>query len=72
MFDVYSKVYTNTVLTTYPSAPLEFTLGSFCSAVDVTNFSELLTLRLDGNQIGPQDIPTDSSLCLRLTSSIEV
>ncbi|XP_037304419.1 fibromodulin a [Pungitius pungitius] len=50
----------------------EFTLGSFCSVVDVTNFSELQTLRLDGNQIGLEDIPTDSSLCLRLTSSIEV
>uniref|UniRef100_A0A665VXN4 Fibromodulin n=1 Tax=Echeneis naucrates TaxID=173247 RepID=A0A665VXN4_ECHNA len=29
----------------------EFTLGSFCSIVDVTNFSKLQTLRLDGNEI---------------------
>ncbi|XP_061881938.1 fibromodulin-like [Entelurus aequoreus] len=50
----------------------EFTLGSFCNLVDVNNFSRLQTLRLDGNQIAPQDIPSDSSLCLRLASSIEV
>uniref|UniRef100_A0A8C2XKF8 Fibromodulin n=1 Tax=Cyclopterus lumpus TaxID=8103 RepID=A0A8C2XKF8_CYCLU len=50
----------------------EFTLGSFCSVVDVTNFSKLRTLRLDGNEISRQDIPTESTRCLRLTSSIEV
>ncbi|XP_056294552.1 fibromodulin a [Pseudoliparis swirei] len=50
----------------------EFTLGSFCSVVDVTNYSQLRTLRLDGNEISRQDIPTESTLCLRLTSSIEV
>ncbi|XP_075966946.1 fibromodulin a [Anarhichas minor] len=50
----------------------EFTLGSFCSVVDVTNFSKLRTLRLDGNEISRQDIPTESTLCLRLTSSIEI
>jgi len=50
----------------------EFSLGSFCSVVDVTNFSKLRTLRLEGNEIGRQDIPSDSSLCLRLASNIEV
>ncbi|TNN42830.1 Fibromodulin [Liparis tanakae] len=50
----------------------EFTLGSFCSVVDVTNYSQLRTLRLDGNEISRQDIPNESTLCLRLTSSIEV
>ncbi|XP_026202359.1 fibromodulin a [Anabas testudineus] len=50
----------------------EFTLGSFCSIVDVTNFSKLQTLRLDGNEISREDIPTESSLCLRQASSIEV
>uniref|UniRef100_A0A668AJC8 Fibromodulin n=1 Tax=Myripristis murdjan TaxID=586833 RepID=A0A668AJC8_9TELE len=50
----------------------EFTLGSFCSIVDVTNFSRLQTLRLDGNEISSQDVPTDSALCLRLASTIEV
>ncbi|XP_029007477.1 fibromodulin a [Betta splendens] len=50
----------------------EFTLGSFCSVVDVTNFSRLQTLRLDGNEIGRQDIPSESLLCLRQASSIEV
>ncbi|KAK2862300.1 hypothetical protein Q5P01_001833 [Channa striata] len=50
----------------------EFTLGSFCSIVDVTSFSTLRTLRLDGNEISPADIPSESSLCLRVASNIEV
>ncbi|XP_033481815.1 fibromodulin a isoform X1 [Epinephelus lanceolatus] len=50
----------------------EFTLGSFCSVVDVTNYSKLQTLRLDGNEISRQDIPTESSTCLRQASNIEV
>ncbi|XP_061688545.1 fibromodulin a [Syngnathoides biaculeatus] len=50
----------------------EFTLGSFCPVVDVTNFSKLETLRLDGNEISELDIPSDSSLCLRLASSIDI
>ncbi|XP_033939426.1 fibromodulin a [Pseudochaenichthys georgianus] len=50
----------------------EFTVGSFCSTVDVTNFSKLRTLRLDGNEITREDIPTDSALCLRLANNIEV
>ncbi|XP_047437756.1 fibromodulin a isoform X1 [Mugil cephalus] len=50
----------------------EFTLGSFCSVVDVTNFSKLQTLRLDGNEISRLDIPSESALCLRQASSIEV
>ncbi|XP_053266747.1 fibromodulin a [Pleuronectes platessa] len=50
----------------------EFTLGSFCSFMDVTNFSKLRTVRLDGNEIGPQDIPSESSMCLRMASDIEV
>jgi len=50
----------------------EFTLGSFCSVVDVTNFSKLRTLRLDGNELSPQDVPTESVMCLRLASNIEL
>ncbi|XP_049589094.1 fibromodulin a isoform X2 [Syngnathus scovelli] len=50
----------------------EFTLGSFCNIVDVTNFSKLQTLRLDGNELSQEDIPSDFSLCLRLASSIDV
>ncbi|XP_019942538.2 fibromodulin a [Paralichthys olivaceus] len=49
----------------------EFTLGSFCNIVDVTNFSKLQTLRLDGNEISRQDVPSESSMCLRL-ADIEV
>ncbi|XP_028260750.1 fibromodulin a [Parambassis ranga] len=50
----------------------EFTLGSFCSVVDVTNFSKLLTLRLDGNEISRQDVPSESALCLRQATTLEV
>ncbi|KAM4612849.1 fibromodulin a [Polymixia lowei] len=50
----------------------EFTVGSFCSVVDVTNFSKLRTLRLDGNEISRQDVPSESALCLRQASTIEV
>lgn len=50
----------------------EFTLGSFCSVVDVMNFSKLRTLRLDGNEISAQDVPSDSALCLRLAATIEL
>ncbi|XP_028302028.1 fibromodulin a [Gouania willdenowi] len=50
----------------------EFTLGSFCGLMDITNFSKLQTLRLDGNEISREDIPTESALCLRQASTIEV
>ncbi|XP_008318392.1 fibromodulin a [Cynoglossus semilaevis] len=50
----------------------EFTLGSFCSFMNVTSFSKLLTLRLDGNEIAREDIPTESSQCLRMASTIEI
>ncbi|MEQ2307421.1 hypothetical protein AMECASPLE_018036 [Ameca splendens] len=50
----------------------EFTLGSFCSIVDVTNFSRLQTLRLEGNEISQEDIPLESALCLRRASSIQI
>ncbi|XP_072239277.1 fibromodulin a [Leuresthes tenuis] len=50
----------------------EFTMGSFCSIIDVTNFSKLQTLRLEGNEISHQDIPSDSALCLRKASSIDI
>ena len=50
----------------------EFTLGSFCSVVDVMNYSTLRTLRLDGHEISAQDVPSDSALCLRLAATIEL
>ncbi|XP_029947752.1 fibromodulin a [Salarias fasciatus] len=50
----------------------EFTLGSFCGVVDVTNFSKLRTLRLEGNEISREDIPSESTLCLRQASTIEI
>lgn len=50
----------------------EFTLGSFCSVVDVMNFSKLRVLRLEGNEISAGDMPSDAALCLRLASDIAV
>ncbi|KAF7208466.1 fibromodulin a [Nothobranchius furzeri] len=50
----------------------EFTLGSFCAIVDVTNFSKLRTLRLEGNELSMQDIPSESALCLRQAFSIQI
>ncbi|KAL4622401.1 fibromodulin-like [Arapaima gigas] len=50
----------------------EFSVGSFCGAVDVGSFSRLKVLRLGGNEIGPEDIPGDAALCLRVASTIEV
>lgn len=50
----------------------EFTLGSFCSVVDVSHFSRLQTLRLDGNELSRDDIPHESALCLRQASTFEV
>nr|XP_061814349.1 fibromodulin-like [Nerophis lumbriciformis] len=50
----------------------EFTLGSFCPIVDVSNFSKLESLRLEGNAISQQDIPSDWSLCLRFASSVDI
>uniref|UniRef100_A0A8C6T725 Fibromodulin n=1 Tax=Neogobius melanostomus TaxID=47308 RepID=A0A8C6T725_9GOBI len=50
----------------------EFSLGSFCSFVDISNFSKLRTLRLDGNEISPEDIPSESSQCLRQAFEIEI
>ncbi|XP_051957072.1 fibromodulin a [Xyrauchen texanus] len=50
----------------------EFTLGSFCSVVDVMNFSKLRVLRLEGNEISARDMPSEAALCLRLASDIAV
>ncbi|KPP58656.1 fibromodulin-like [Scleropages formosus] len=50
----------------------EFSLSSFCSVVDVVNFSQLKVLRLDGNEITMNDVPSDAALCLRVASTIEV
>ncbi|XP_078500819.1 fibromodulin [Lissotriton helveticus] len=50
----------------------EFSVGSFCSFVDITNFSKLQVLRLEGNEIHANAIPSDSSLCLRRANYIEI
>jgi len=50
----------------------EFSLGSFCSVVDVMNFSKLKVLRLEGNEISPGEMPPEAALCLRLASDIAV
>uniref|UniRef100_A0A3Q1HTX0 Fibromodulin n=1 Tax=Anabas testudineus TaxID=64144 RepID=A0A3Q1HTX0_ANATE len=50
----------------------EFSLSSFCSTVDMTNFSRLRMLRLDANEISAKDIPAEAAYCLRLVASIDV
>ncbi|XP_068598075.1 fibromodulin a, partial [Brachionichthys hirsutus] len=50
----------------------EFTLGSFCSVSDPSSFSDLRTLRLDGNHISRRDVPPESYRCLRLVPSVDI
>uniref|UniRef100_A0A3Q1BGP2 Fibromodulin n=1 Tax=Amphiprion ocellaris TaxID=80972 RepID=A0A3Q1BGP2_AMPOC len=50
----------------------EFSLGSFCSTADMTNFSKLKMLRLDANQISAKDIPAEAAYCLRQVAFIDV
>ncbi|XP_019123347.1 fibromodulin isoform X1 [Larimichthys crocea] len=50
----------------------EFSLSSFCTAVDMTNFSKLRMLRLDANEISAKDIPAEAAYCLRHIAFIDV
>uniref|UniRef100_A0A672ZXD5 Fibromodulin n=1 Tax=Sphaeramia orbicularis TaxID=375764 RepID=A0A672ZXD5_9TELE len=50
----------------------EFSLGSFCSTVDMKTFSMLKMLRLDANQINAKDIPAEAAYCLRRVAFIDV
>ncbi|XP_029442291.1 fibromodulin-like isoform X1 [Rhinatrema bivittatum] len=50
----------------------EFSIGSFCKVVDITNFSRIQVLRLDGNIIQQNAIPADAPLCLRHASDIDI
>nr|XP_046253797.1 fibromodulin-like [Scatophagus argus] len=50
----------------------EFSLRSFCSAVDMTNFSKLRMLRLDANGISAKDIPAEAAYCLRHVAFVDV
>ncbi|XP_042538277.1 fibromodulin [Dipodomys spectabilis] len=50
----------------------EFSISSFCTVVDMMNFSKLQVLRLDGNEIQRSAMPVDAPLCLRLASLIEI
>ncbi|XP_077190711.1 fibromodulin [Paroedura picta] len=50
----------------------EFTINSFCTMVDIMNFSRLQVLRLDGNEIRRSAMPSDAPLCLRWASVIEI
>ncbi|XP_030590221.1 fibromodulin [Archocentrus centrarchus] len=50
----------------------EFSLSSFCSAVDMSNFSRLKMLRLDANEISAKDIPAEAAYCLRHAAFIDV
>ncbi|XP_070604989.1 fibromodulin [Erythrolamprus reginae] len=50
----------------------EFTIKSFCSFVDIMNFSKLQVLRLDGNEIRRNHVPSDAPLCLRWANVIDI
>ncbi|KAL3974619.1 plastin-2 [Sarotherodon galilaeus] len=50
----------------------EFSMSSFCSAVDMSNFSRLKMLRLDANEINAKDIPAEAAYCLRHVAFIDV
>ncbi|XP_072304665.1 fibromodulin-like [Eucyclogobius newberryi] len=50
----------------------EFSLSSFCSLIDMTNFSMLRMLRLDANEISAKDIPPEAAYCLRRVAFIDV
>ncbi|XP_006025088.1 fibromodulin [Alligator sinensis] len=50
----------------------EFSISSFCTVVDVMNFSRLQVLRLDGNEIQRNAMPPDAPLCLRRANVIEI
>ncbi|XP_028309584.1 fibromodulin [Gouania willdenowi] len=50
----------------------EFSLSSFCSTVDMANFSRLKMLRLDANEISARDIPAEAAYCLRRVTFIDV
>ncbi|XP_040007774.1 fibromodulin [Xiphias gladius] len=50
----------------------EFSLSSFCSTIDMTNFSNLRMLRLDANEISARDIPAEAAYCLRRVAFIDV
>ncbi|XP_063811352.1 fibromodulin [Pseudophryne corroboree] len=50
----------------------EFSIKSFCTYWDITTFSQLQVLRLDGNEIESKAIPPDTPLCLRNTDIIHM
>ncbi|CAL9702623.1 unnamed protein product [Knipowitschia caucasica] len=50
----------------------EFSLSSFCSQIDMTNFSMLRMLRLDANEISAKDIPLEAAYCLRRVAFVDV
>ncbi|KAM4699532.1 fibromodulin [Discoglossus pictus] len=50
----------------------EFSIKSFCTHVDITTFSQLQVLRLDGNEIRGNQIPADTPLCLRQADIIHM
>ncbi|KAG8451048.1 hypothetical protein GDO86_003362 [Hymenochirus boettgeri] len=50
----------------------EFSVKSFCTLVDISTFSQLQILRLEGNKIKPNVIPPDTPLCLRKADIIHM
>ncbi|XP_030641118.1 MAP kinase-activated protein kinase 2-like [Chanos chanos] len=50
----------------------EFSLSSFCRVVDITNYSQIRVLRLEGNEISSRDVPPETVYCLRLAGSFSL
>nr|XP_006628521.1 PREDICTED: fibromodulin [Lepisosteus oculatus] len=50
----------------------EFSVSSFCSVIDIMNFSQLRVLRLDGNELAEGAVPAEAALCLRLAAIIDL
>ncbi|CAG11312.1 unnamed protein product [Tetraodon nigroviridis] len=50
----------------------DFSLSSFCRPIDMTNFSRMRMLRLDGNKINAEDIPSEAAYCLRHIVAVDV
>lgn len=50
----------------------EFNMTSFCREVGPLSYSRMKVLRLDGNKMSYQQLPSDWVFCLRVLESIYV
>lgn len=50
----------------------EFNMMSFCREVGVQSYSRMRVLRLDGNKMSYQELPSDWVFCLRVLERIYI